>query len=148
MPNLRVQATTPVYGTFPPEVGRTLGSHSRYSTSTSESRYNPAARYEYQPVQEESLDYEGSMSGLAPPLGVSTPEPIHRGYSPYAPPPAPVYAPPVEAHHYEPPEPEPLKEEDAVQEEEEQEKPKSKEKNEGEKKGMSIKHMHLMSSSG
>ena len=136
LPNLRAQATTPIYSSFPAEVGRTPGSHSRYSTATSESRYNPTARYEYQPVQEGSHDYENAPNALAAPINLGTPESINMGYSPYVPPPA--SAPPIEVHHYEIPEPVqgPIQEEEPVKEEKEPEKPKTKPKEEEEKKGI------------
>jgi COPII coat assembly protein SEC16 len=140
MPNLRAQATTPIYGSFPQEVGRTPGSHSRYSTNTSETRYAPGARYDYQAVQEEIPDYEDGAATLAPPPAVSIQEPINRGYSPYAALAAPAPPRPAEAHHYAPPEPkpEPIKEEKPIAEQEEPAKPASKTKEEEEKKGSSF----------
>src|SRR5271170_4439815 len=56
MPNLRAEATTPVYSQFSPDM-RAPGAHSRYSTNASESRYTPGARYEQAPVQPTQQDY-------------------------------------------------------------------------------------------
>jgi hypothetical protein len=89
MPNLRNQATTPVYGMFPQEVPRPPGTHSRYITGGSESRYNPAARYE------QVSDFPGR--------GISTPDLDLGESSSYQP-----YSPPSEYQPYVPP-PEPVK---------------------------------------
>lgn len=137
LPNLRAQATTPVYGSFPLDVGRTPGSHSRYSTVTSESRYTPASRYEHHPTQETyGSEMQNSEYG-----GLATPEPINRGYSPYATAPPSASFAPAESHHYEPPESESF-EEEPVKEEKEPEKPKAEPKKEDEKKGI-IPHRHM-----
>lgn len=86
MPNLRAQATTPIYGAFPPDAVRPSGTHSRYNTATSESRYTPGARYEQTsapgvPVQE----LDGGRSGYRPSSGYASPDPTNGGYSPYVP---------------------------------------------------------------
>jgi hypothetical protein len=81
LPNLRGQATTPVYTGFGPEV-RGGGSHSRYSTVTSESRYTPSARYEQGSVRG-SIEYDRARSAGG--SGVASPEPTNGPYSPYIP---------------------------------------------------------------
>jgi hypothetical protein len=75
MPNLRVQATTPIYGSFPQDVPRPPGAHSRYNTGNSESRYNPAARYEQDP------GFPG-QGGSIPDMNIGENVP----YEPYSPP--------------------------------------------------------------
>ena len=86
MPNLRAQATTPIYGAFPQDAIRPPGTHSRYNTATSESRYTPGARYEQTsapgvPVQE----LDAGRSGYRPSSGYASPDPTNGGYSPYIP---------------------------------------------------------------
>jgi hypothetical protein len=86
MPNLRAQATTPIYGAFPPDALRQPGAHSRYTTTTSESRYTPGARYEQTsapgvPVQE----FDMGGLGYRPGSGYASPDPANGGYSPYVP---------------------------------------------------------------
>jgi hypothetical protein len=98
LPNLRAQATTPIYGNFPQDLVRGYGAHSRYSTVTSESRYAPASRYDPVPVQELQED-ELAKGEYLPGSGYASPEPINTGYSTYSLP-APQ-AQPVET--YEPP---------------------------------------------
>lgn len=96
LPNLRAQATTPVYGTFPQDSARGYGAHSRYSTNTSD-RYAPSSRYDpasVQEVQEDNL----ARAEYVPSSGFASPEPMNSGYSPYAPP-APSSLP---AESYEP----------------------------------------------
>jgi len=100
LPNLRAQATTPIYGNFPQDSARGYGSHSRYSTATSESRYAPASRYDPVSVQELQED-DLAKAEYVPGSGYATPEPTNTGYSPYAPPalqaqPAETYEPPKE----------------------------------------------------
>jgi hypothetical protein len=80
LPNLRYQATTPVYGSFPQDF-RSPGPHSRYSTNTSESRYTPGARHEQGPVQAVQ-DYDGGVTMNRPGSGFATPEPVNTGYVP------------------------------------------------------------------
>ena len=91
LPNLRYQATTPVYGSFPQDF-RSPGSHSRYPTNSSESRYTPGARHEQAPVQAVQ-EYDGGTPIHRPDSGFETPEPVNAGYvqpvqsgySPYVP---------------------------------------------------------------
>ena len=123
LPNLRYQATTPIYGSFPQDF-RSPGAstaHSRYSTNNSESRYTPGARHEQVPVQAVQ-DYDGGVTINRPDSGFGTPEPVNTGYvqpvqfgySPYVPtPPAPApMAPPAPQWEITEPysEPEPQKE--------------------------------------
>jgi hypothetical protein len=94
MPNLRAQATTPIYPAFPQDAMRPPGTHSRYNTATSESRYTPGARYEQAsapgvPVQE----LDAVRSGYRPSSGYASPDPTNGGYSPYIPPQPPQPAP-------------------------------------------------------
>jgi hypothetical protein len=99
LPNLRAQATTPVYGVFPQDSSaRGFGAHSRYNTATSESRYAPSSRYDPASVQEVQED---NLAGAeyVPSSGFASPEPINTGYSPYA----PAAPPSRSAETYEPP---------------------------------------------
>lgn len=97
LPNLRAQATTPIYGNFPQDSARGYGAHSRYSTATSESRYAPTSRYD--PVSVQELQDDLAKAEYVPGSGYATPEPTNTGYSPYVPP-APLAKP---AETYEPP---------------------------------------------
>jgi hypothetical protein len=104
LPNLRAQATTPVYGTFPQDSTRGYGAHSRYSTVTSESRYAPSSRYDPASVQEVQEDNLASAE-YVPSSGFASPEPVYTEHSAYAPPDPR----PMPADTYEPPkEPEPV----------------------------------------
>jgi hypothetical protein len=76
MPNLRAQATTPIYGQFPPDNRRTSGAHSRYSTAASD-RYGPGG-----PVAT-TQDYDVVRPGSMPTSGMATPDIPGAGYSPY-----------------------------------------------------------------
>ena len=100
LPNLRAQATTPVYGQFPQDATRVLGTHLKYTTATPESRYTPGARYEQVPIQH-IHEYDVERSENAPGSGFATPD---MGYSPFVPAPVPApgrsyspYTPPVSA---------------------------------------------------
>jgi Sec23-binding domain of Sec16 len=76
MPNLRGQATTPIYGQFPPDNRRASGAHSRYSTAASD-RYGPGG-----PVAA-TQDYDAVRPGSMPTSGIPTPDIPAAGYSPY-----------------------------------------------------------------
>ena len=94
LPNLRAQASTPIYGQFPPETMHAPGAHSKYSITTSESRYTPGARYEQAPVSP-IQEYDIGRSTNTPSSTIDTP---NRVYSPYVPltqphPPERVYSP-------------------------------------------------------
>jgi hypothetical protein len=97
LPNLRAQASTPIYGQFPPETMHALGMHSKYSTTTSESRYTPGVRYEQPPVSP-IQEHDMGQSTNTPSSTIATPDIPNRGYSPYVPltqphPPERVYSP-------------------------------------------------------
>lgn len=76
MPNLRAQATTPIYGQGPPDNRRASAAHSRYSTAASE-RYGPGG-----PVAA-TQDYDAVRPGSMPTSEIGTPDIPAAGYSPY-----------------------------------------------------------------
>jgi hypothetical protein len=85
LPNLRAQSNTPTFDRFPPELSRSAA-HSRYSTITSESRYNPSARMD-QSTLYDAQEYDGISMGTGEDASLKSPRPSIGGYSPHLPPP-------------------------------------------------------------
>ena len=97
MPNLRAQANTPIYGTFPRDAMQPPRTHSRDNVPTSESRYTPGARYEQTSTAGvPAHDLDAGRSTYRPGSGYASPEPTNVGSSPYMPqqPGAPAAFPP------------------------------------------------------
>jgi Sec23-binding domain of Sec16 len=88
LPDLRAQATTPVYGGLQQDARRISEAHSRYTTAASELRYTPTSRYDQTPVHAPSAplsqDYDGGTR-YTPGSRIATPELSNGGFSPRIP---------------------------------------------------------------